>query len=218
VSAPYVELHCHSAYSFLDGASDPDALVAEAARLEVEALAITDHDGMYGVVRLAEAGEITGSVLDVGCGTGENALYLAERGIQVVGVDAAPVAIERAEAKARDRGIGVEFLVWDALRLAELGRTFDTAIDVGLFHSFQDEERPVYAKNLHAVLEPGGRYVMLCWSERNEWGYGPRRVTKEEIRETFADAWTVDSIEDAAFETNEPGWSIHAWLARITRA
>jgi len=170
------------------------------------------------IVRLAEAGEITGSVLDVGCGTGENALYLAERGIQVVGVDAAPVAIERAEAKARDRGIGVEFLVWDALRLAELGRTFDTAIDVGLFHSFQDEERPVYAKNLHAVLEPGGRYVMLCWSERNEWGYGPRRVTKEEIRETFADAWTVDSIEDAAFETNEPGWSIHAWLARITRA
>jgi len=170
------------------------------------------------IVRLAEAGEITGSVLDVGCGTGENALYLAERGIQVVGVDAAPVAIERAEAKTRDRGIGVEFLVWDALRLAELGRTFDTAIDVGLFHSFQDEERPVYAKNLHAVLEPGGRYVMLCWSERNEWGYGPRRVTKEEIRETFADAWTVDSIEDAAFETNEPGWSIHAWLARITRA
>jgi len=182
------------------------------------------------IVRLAEAGEITGSVLDVGCGTGENALYLAERGIgenalylaergiQVVGVDAAPVAIERAEAKARDRGIGVEFLVWDAFRLAEFGRIFDTAIDVGLFHSFQDEERPVYAKNLHAVLEPGGRYVMLCWSERNEWGYGPRRVTKEEIRETFADAWTVDSIEDAAFETNEPGWSIHAWLARITRA
>jgi len=169
------------------------------------------------IVRLAEAGEITGSVLDVGCGTGENALYLAERGIQVVGVDAAPVAIERAEAKARDRGIGVEFLVWDALRLAELGRTFDTAIDVGLFHSFQDEERPVYAKNLHAVLEPGGRYVMLCWSERNEWGYGPRRVTQAEIRETFAEGWTVDSIEDDAFETNVADWSIHAWLARIMR-
>lgn len=169
-------------------------------------------------VRLAEAGEITGSVLDVGCGTGENALYLAERGFEVDGVDAAPVAIERAQAKARDRGIEAEFLVWDALRLGELGRTFDTAIDVGLFHSFQDEERPVFAENLVAVLKPVGRYLMLCWSERNEWGYGPRRVTQAEIHETFAAGWSVDSIEDAAFETNEPGWSIHAWLARISRA
>jgi cyclopropane fatty-acyl-phospholipid synthase-like methyltransferase len=169
------------------------------------------------IVRLAEAGEITGSVLDVGCGTGENALFLAARGHEVVGVDAASVAIERAEAKAQDRGIDVGFLVWDALRLAELGRTFDTAIDVGLFHSFQDEERPVFANNLQAVLKPGGRYLMLCWSERNEWGYGPRRVTQEEIRGTFADGWTVDSIEDAAFEANVPRWSIHAWLAGITR-
>jgi cyclopropane fatty-acyl-phospholipid synthase-like methyltransferase len=169
------------------------------------------------IVRLAEAGEIIGSVLDVGCGTGENALYLAARGHEALGVDAASVAIERAEAKAQDRGIDVGFLVWDALRLAELGRIFDTAIDVGLFHSFQDEERPVFAKGLHAAIRSGGRYLMLCWSERNEWGYGPRRVTQEEIRGTFADCWTVDSIEGESFETNVPGWSIHAWLAHITR-
>ena len=170
------------------------------------------------IVRLAEAGEIAGSVLDVGCGTGENALYLAARGHEVLGLDAVPVAIERATAKARDRGIGAEFVVWDALRVAELGRTFDTVIDVGLFHSFQDEERPVFARNLHAVLEPGGRYLMLCWSERNEWGYGPRRVTQAEIHESFAEGWTVESIEDDAFETNVAHWSIHAWLARVTRA
>jgi cyclopropane fatty-acyl-phospholipid synthase-like methyltransferase len=138
----------------------------------------------------------------VGCGTGENALYLAARGREVLGVDAAPVAIERATAKAQDRGVEAEFVVWDALRVAELGRTFDTGIAVGLFHSFPDEERPVFAHNLHAVLEPGGRYFTLCCSERNEWGYGPRRVTQAEIRETFAEGWTVDSIEDASFETN----------------
>lgn len=170
------------------------------------------------VLRLAEAGEIAGSVLDAGCGTGENALYLAARGHEVLGVDAAPVAIERATAKARDRGVEAEFVVWDALRVAELGRTFATVIDVGLFHSFQDEERPVFAHNLHAVLEPRGHYFLLCWSERNEWGYGPRRVTQAEIRETFAEGWTVDSIKDASFETNVADWSIHAWLARITRA
>ncbi|MBV9162319.1 MAG: error-prone DNA polymerase [Pseudonocardiales bacterium] len=52
---PYAELHCHSNFSFLDGASHPEELVEEAARLELDAIAITDHDGMYGVVRFAEA-------------------------------------------------------------------------------------------------------------------------------------------------------------------
>ena len=54
---PYAELHCHSAFSFLDGASTPETLVAEASRLGLDALALTDHDGFYGVVRFAEAAE-----------------------------------------------------------------------------------------------------------------------------------------------------------------
>src|SRR5690625_6693404 len=56
MTSRYAELHAHSAYSFLDGASHPEELVAEAARLELDALALTDHDGLYGVVRFAEAG------------------------------------------------------------------------------------------------------------------------------------------------------------------
>ena len=52
---PYAELHCHSNFSFLDGVSHPEQLAEEAARLELEALAVTDHDGLYGVVRFAEA-------------------------------------------------------------------------------------------------------------------------------------------------------------------
>src|SRR5688500_3839429 len=59
-SVPYAELHCHSNFSFLDGASHPEELVEEAARLGLEALAITDHDGMYGVVRFAEAATAVG--------------------------------------------------------------------------------------------------------------------------------------------------------------
>src|SRR5690606_23819129 len=54
-AVPYAELHCHSNFSFLDGASHPETLVEEAARLGLEALALTDHDGFYGVVRFAEA-------------------------------------------------------------------------------------------------------------------------------------------------------------------
>src|SRR5580765_3415269 len=59
-SVPYAELHCHSNFSFLDGASHPEELVEEAANLGLEALALTDHDGFYGVVRFAEAAREVG--------------------------------------------------------------------------------------------------------------------------------------------------------------
>jgi cyclopropane fatty-acyl-phospholipid synthase-like methyltransferase len=170
------------------------------------------------VVRLEEAGEITGSVIDLGCGTGENALFLASRGHEVVGVDLVEAAIERARAKARERHLEVEFRVWDALRLTELGRRFDCAIDVGLFHTLEDDERPVFAESLRSALEPGGRYVMLCWSDRNPWGFGPRRVTRREIRQTFASGWAVETIEPDVLASKLEQGEIHAWLARIRRS
>lgn len=170
------------------------------------------------VVELAEAGEIVGSVLDLGCGTGEHALYLAERGHEVVGIDLAPRAIALARAKARDRGLPVTFLVRDALRAHELGRTFETALDVGLFHTLTDEERPVYARSLHAALPRGGRAFVLCWSERNPPGFGPRRITRIELRTAFAQAgFRVESIRAAELETALEGGPVHAWLARLRR-
>jgi cyclopropane fatty-acyl-phospholipid synthase-like methyltransferase len=168
------------------------------------------------IVELAEAGRIVGSVLDVGCGTGEHALYLAERGHDVVGVDLAPRAIELARAKATERGIAVGLHVWDALRVDELGRTFDTAIDVGMFHTLSDEERPLYAMGLHGALTAGGQAFVMCWSERNPWGYGPRHVTQMELLGTFERGWDV-RIEEAAFETRLEQGEIHAWLARLRR-
>jgi SAM-dependent methyltransferase len=170
------------------------------------------------VVRLEEAGLIAGSVLDAGCGTGENALYLAARGHEVVGVDLARRAIERASAKAVERGIGATFRVGDALRLGELGRTFDTAIDVGLFHTLADEDRIPYARSLHTAVVPGGRCFVLCWSERNPWGVGPRRVTHMELLGSFERGWTVDAIEDEVLEGKLAEGSVHAWLASFTRA
>ena len=133
------------------------------------------------IVRLAEAGGIQGVVLDVGCGTGENALYLAARGLDVWGIDFVPKAIERAREKALKRGLGVHFQVGDALKLEVLGRTFDTVIDSGLFHTFGDEERSVFVRGLARVVQPGGVGFILCFSDQEPPGQGPRRVSREEI-------------------------------------
>lgn len=169
------------------------------------------------LVRLARSGLVAGSVLDAGCGTGENALLLAAQGHPVLVVDFAVGAIERAAAKAAHRGLPVEFLVADALDLAALGRTFDTVLDVGLFHTFSDAERPRYAASLGAALRPGGRAFFLCWSDRNPFGRGPRRISPGEIRETFGEGWWVEAVDPEWLETRLPDGRIHAWLARIAR-
>ena len=169
------------------------------------------------LVRLSRTGRMTGSVLDAGCGTGENALHLAGLGHAVLGVDFAAAAIERAVAKAADRHGSVEFQVADALDLAALGRSFDTIIDIGLFHTLEDGDRTRYAASLRAALRPGGRAFLLCWSDRNPFGRGPRRVTRREIRAAFRDGWLVESIEPEWLETRLPEGRVHAWLARIVR-
>ncbi len=169
------------------------------------------------IVRLEEVGAISGTVLDIGCGTGENTLFLCESGHSALGVDLAPAAIERARAKAAERNSTAEFLVFDALELQELGRTFDTIVDVGLFHTLHDDERPRYALSLRTALPPGRRCFLLCWSELNAWGFGPRRVSRVELHATFAAPWTVESIEPEVLASKLPGGEVHAWLATLRR-
>jgi len=169
-------------------------------------------------VRLTDAGRITGRVIDIGCGTGENALYVASRGMDVVGVDVAPEAIRQATAKADARGLTVRFEVADVLDLNQFNAAFDTAIDSGVFHVFDDASRPLYARSVGGALRPGGRLFLMCFSEHQPGDWGPRRVTRAEIRSTFADGWTVDAIEPATFETNIAGDElVQAWLARLIR-
>lgn len=169
-------------------------------------------------VKLADAGAIQGRVLDVGCGTGENALFLASRGHEVWGVDGAPRAIEKAKEKARERSGNVTFRVHDALDLGRLRTTFDTVIDSGLFHTFDDGERTVFTRSLASVLRPGGTYIMMCFSEHEPGRWGPRRVTQREIRDTFRDSWRINWIRKAMFEANLGPGGARAWMSSITRA
>jgi SAM-dependent methyltransferase len=167
---------------------------------------------------LADAGAIGGPVLDAGCGTGEHVLMCAGLGLNATGVDIAARAVQAAEAKAHDRGLPARFLRQDARRLADLGETFGTVLDCGLFHVFTDQDRTIYARGLWSVLQPGGRYFMLCFSDRQpgEWGR-VRKVTREEITATFAAGWQVDSVEAATIDITTDPDGIRAWLTALTR-
>jgi cyclopropane fatty-acyl-phospholipid synthase-like methyltransferase len=168
---------------------------------------------------LAERGAIRGRVLDVGCGTGEHVLMCAERGLDATGVDLATPALRAAREKARERGLPARFLRHDVLRVAELGETFDTVLDCGLFHMphFTDADRATYAARLRTVLVSGGRYFMLCFSDREPGDQGPRRLTRDDITATFASGWRVDSIEPATIEITTDPTGIRAWLVAATR-
>ena len=165
---------------------------------------------------LAAAGELRGRVLDAGCGTGEHTLMAAQLGLEATGIDAAPTAILLAQKKARERGIAARFVVGDALHLESLGEQFDTVIDCGLFHVFNDEDRAAYLESLRAAIAPGGRYLMACFSDRQPGDWGPRRVTEAEIRASFAEGWRIDSIAPAHFQTRNVS-DVEAWVAEITR-
>ncbi len=170
-------------------------------------------------VRLADRGALHGQLLDAGCGTGENALLAAAHGADTVGADVSPAAIARARAKAAERGLSVRFEVADALNLGQLGLTFDTVIDSGLFHVFDDEGRARYVTSLASVLRSGGTCYLMCFSDLQEGTFGPRRVRKDELISSFRDGWIVTSIEAEEFVVNrELGiTAARAWLATIRR-
>jgi DNA-binding MarR family transcriptional regulator len=166
---------------------------------------------------LADRGVIRGRVLDAGCGTGEHVLMAAARGLDATGVDAAPTPIAMAERKARERGLEARFMVGDALDLGALGERFDCVLDSGLFHVFDDGDRARYVASLEAVTEPGARYLMLCFSDRQLGAVGPRRVSAEEVRASLARGWNIDAIEPVRFELVGGGPGAEAWRVTATR-
>lgn len=169
---------------------------------------------------LADEGLLAGDVLDAGCGTGEHTLLAASLGARAVGVDLSGVAITRARQKAAERGLQVRFDEGDILVAALPDAGFDTVLDSGLFHSFDDTNRERYVSTLARVTRPGGRVALMCFSDRQPGEWGPRRVTRPELEEAFADGWSVERLEPAAFDINpfEGADRAEAWLGVFRRS
>ena len=170
------------------------------------------------IAALAETGALRGRLLDCGCGTGENALLAASLGADVVGIDLSAHAIERARQKAAARGLSVRFEPADALTLPAPDEPFDTVLDSGVFHSFDDDERPKYVEVIRRQLRTGGTFYLMCFSDRQPGDWGPRRVREDELREAFADGWDLD-IEPAIFDINPfaDATEVQAWFVTLKR-
>ena len=168
---------------------------------------------------------IRGRVLDIGCGTGDLALWLAGRGCPVTGVDFLEQPLAAARRKAGERGLDVNFLAMDALAVGEIPERFDAVTDCGLFHSFDDATRAAYVAALGRLLEPGARVFLLCFSDAEPGTHGPRRMSEAELRRAFGPGWAIESLEPARFEVlpGIPGAEFtpggaRAWFARVRRA
>jgi SAM-dependent methyltransferase len=170
------------------------------------------------VVRVAAAGGFAGDVLDAGCGTGENALHLAALGLPVLGFDVAQTALAAAREKAAQRGLSAEFIAADAFLLDRLGRRFDTVLDCGLFHTFDDDERPRYVASLASVTEHEGTLYVLCFSDKGP-ETGPHPISQDQLRSAFtaSNGWTIAGIEPDRVHTRYHDDGAPAWFATVTR-
>jgi SAM-dependent methyltransferase len=163
------------------------------------------------LAELIESGAISpGRALEVGCGTGTNAIYLAQHGFEVVGVDISPLAVESARAKAHTR---CRFETLDFLNQTPPGGPFQFVSDCGCFHTFDDDrERARFAQNVAALLVDGGVWLSLIGSTEGaprENAGPPRRNAREVINaiEPF-----LEIVQFRSGEFSVCGEQLKAWL------
>jgi SAM-dependent methyltransferase len=137
-----------------------------------------------------------GSVLDVGCGTGDASIYLAKHGWHVTGVDFTPKALEKARTKARTAGAAVDFVHADVTHLSQAGITgpFELIVDNGCLHGMSDHDRDLYVDQITAAAAPGARLAIVGFKRGR--GVGPVGIDQAEIERRFASGWTLLSAAD----------------------
>ena len=174
------------------------------------------------LIAAAEKGEVCGpTVLDVGCGDGNNAIYLASRGFDVTGIDVSAKAISIAKQKAANAKVAVTFLTLDALKIGTLDKKFDTVIDFGLFHNLGDDDRRRYVRELSEVCVSKGQFLMMCLGdEAGEYPVYPKRypptVSQEKIRASFSDGWKIDWFRLGVCKVHKKFDNYSSWLTAMT--
>jgi SAM-dependent methyltransferase len=173
------------------------------------------------VITWQTGGWVHGDVLDIGCGLGDNAIYLAKNGLTVTGLDISPTALKTAEQRAKDAGVDVKFDVADSTKLDGYTDAFDTVIDSGLFHSLDDDGRRSYTAAVHRATRPGATLLLSCFSDANPVGKEPRPAVSEgTLRDVLGGAgWDITSLEPAILPGELDGAPVDMafWYLRARR-
>ena len=155
------------------------------------------------VIEAERAGRFHGAVVDVGCGLGDNAMYLAGQGHQVTGIDVAAEAIEQARQRATEQGVNVEFAVADATSLAGFDGRFDSVLDAACYHCLNEDARHEYAAALHRATRPDALLNLFCFPA-SDTGLGAIfGVSEENLRTTWGKAgWDITDLQQARYHAN----------------
>ena len=174
------------------------------------------------VIAWHQGGWVHGDVLDIGCGLGDNAIYLAQQGLNVTGLDISPTALTTAEWRANYAGVSVKFAVADSTKLVGYTEAFDTVVDSGMFHCLDDDGKRSYAAAAHRATRPGATLLLSCFSDANqsdeEW---PRpAVSEQTLRDVLAGAgWDIEALEPATWSREIDGNEVEMafWYVRAQR-
>ncbi len=166
-----------------------------------------------------------GPVLDVGCGSGDLAIALAQGGLDVLGIDFVDAAIEHAREKAAalppEVARSLEFEVADALQPSRLGRQFRSVVDTGFYHLFDPDTCERFVDDLAVALLPGGRYYLLAFAVEFPIPNSPRRIGEDELRARFTaeKGWRILDLRAAEFQSRiAPVPAIGACIERLSES
>jgi SAM-dependent methyltransferase len=156
-----------------------------------------------------------GKAIDLGCGTGDNSIYLARHGWQVIGVDFVAAAVDKARAKAAADGVDVRFTCADVTRLSAegVGRDFSLIVDSGCLHGMSDDDRDAYVREVAAVAAPRARLSIVAFIPGGT--FGVPGIAESEVKRRFAADWTLlSSGDEPAMDHNGKNPARHYLFAR----
>jgi len=155
------------------------------------------------VIEAERAGRLHGAVLDVGCGLGDNAIYLATQGHQVTAIDAAPSAIDQARQRARQRGVAVSFAVADASSLSGFDGLFDSVLDGACYHCLDEDARHAYAAALHRATRRDALLSLFCFPTGGSGPAAAMGISEESLRTTWSKAgWEITDLRLTRYHVN----------------